>query len=71
MNLNYKLWTDSKKSRPTFYFHSFTGDGRDVWEACHELNCPPFNLVSIYDFESDADLTPWQADNVWKLLMQE
>lgn len=66
MNLNYKLWTDSKESLPTFYIHSFVGDGKDVWEACHTLNCPPFNLVSIYDFESDADLTPWQAENVWK-----
>ena len=64
--MNYKIWNDSNESVPTVYIHSFIGNGEDVWKAAHEINCPPFNLVSIHDFEADSDLSPWKTENVWK-----
>ena len=64
--MKYKIWNDSNDSVPTVYIHSFVGDGEDVWKAAHEMECPPFNLVSIYDFKGDEDLSPWRAENIWK-----
>lgn len=64
--MKYKIWTDVNESVPTVFIHSFVGNGEDVWKAAHMLNCPPFNLVSIYDFNGDSDLSPWPATNVWK-----
>ena len=64
--LPYQLWSDSKESVPTFYIHSFTGNGEEVWKACHQLQCPSFNLVSIHGIDLDAALSPWQAEGVWK-----
>ena len=64
--VHYKIWNDNKESVPTVYIHSFIGNGEDVWKAAHEIGCPPFNLVSIYDFNGDSDLSPWEAENIWK-----
>ena len=64
--MKYKVWNDCNESVPTVYIHSFVGNGEDVWKAAHEMHCPPFNLVSIYDFNADADLSPWEAENIWK-----
>lgn len=61
-----KIWNNNKQSVPTVYIHSFVGNGEDVWKACQDLHCPPFNLVSIYDFDFDGDLTPWVAENIRK-----
>ena len=66
MKFNYKIWTDSLMPVPTVYIHSFVGNGEDVWKAAHEASCPLFNLVSIFDFQGDNDLTPWPAENTWK-----
>lgn len=64
--MKYKIWNDTKTSVPTIYIHSFVGNGEDVWNAAHHMNCQPFNLVTIYDFNGDVDLSPWTAENVWK-----
>lgn len=64
--MKYKIWNDSNESVPTVFIHSFVGNGEDVWKAAHEMGCPPFNLVSIYDFDGDGDLSPWEAENIWK-----
>lgn len=61
-----KIWNNTTESVPTVYIHSFTGNGEDVWEACTQLQTPPFNLVSIYDFDFDNSLTPWPAEGVRK-----
>ena len=64
--MKYKLWYDSKVSVPTIYIHSFIGDGEDVWKAAHKIGCRPFNLVALFDFNGDENLTPWSAENIWK-----
>ena len=64
--MDIKIWNSSELSVPTVFIHSFIGNGEDVWKACKELDCPPFNLVSIYNFDFDGDLTPWEADNIRK-----
>ena len=53
-------------SAPTVYIHSVAGDGHKVMDACRRIGCPEFNLVSIYGFDFDADMTPWPAPGVRK-----
>lgn len=64
MKETYKIWSDSCQSVPTVYLHSFADDGEGVWRTCHEMNCPPFNLVSVHGIDLDAALTPWPAPGV-------
>ena len=61
-----KIWNDSPLSVPTVFLHSFSGNGENIWQTCHNLGCPAFNLVSIYDLDFDAVLTPWITDGVRK-----
>ncbi len=61
-----KIWSDCNESVPTVYIHSFVGKGEDVWKACHAMYCPPFNLVSIFNFDFEGDLSPWKAEGVRK-----
>lgn len=62
----FKVWSDNKTSVPSVYIHSFRGDGADIWQACHNINCPPFNLISIYGIDFDNALTPWPAPGIRK-----
>ena len=61
-----KIWRGGKVPLPTVYIHSVAGDGHCVWEACRQAGCPDFNLVSIYDFDFEDELTPWAAPGVRK-----
>lgn len=61
-----RIWCGGEDALPTVYMHSVAGDGHCVWEACRRIGCPDFNLVSIYDFDFDGDLTPWPAQGVRK-----
>ena len=47
---------------PIIYLNVFQGDGGDVWDACHELGCPPFVLAAIGDLDWDRNLSPWECD---------
>lgn len=51
---------------PAVYINSVAGDGHNVMEACHRMECPPFNLISIYGFDFDSCMTPWPAPGVRK-----
>ena len=62
----FRVWTENKAEVPTVYLHSFKGEGEDVWKMCHELDCPPFNLVSIHNIDLDSALTPWPAPGIRK-----
>ena len=64
--MQYKIRNSSQSSVPTVFIHAFTGDGQDVWDACRAMQCPPFNLVTLYGFDPENDLTPWSADNIRK-----
>lgn len=62
---NMRVW-DCGEVAPTVYMHSVAGDGSKVMEACRKLGCPPFNMVSLYGFDFDGDMTPWPAPGVRK-----
>ena len=61
-----RIWRGGEGALPTVYIHSVAGDGHCVWEACQRIGCPDFDLVSVYDFDFDGDLTPWPAPGVRK-----
>lgn len=63
---NIRIWCGGDTPLPTVYIHSVAGDGHNVWEACRRIGCPDFNLVSVYDFDFEGDLTPWTAPGVRK-----
>lgn len=51
---------------PAVYIHPVAGDGRNVMAACKSIDCPPFNLISLYDIDFDSCMTPWEAPGVRK-----
>ncbi|MGN0077003.1 MAG: alpha/beta hydrolase-fold protein [Parafannyhessea sp.] len=63
------LWTPEPAGGtelPVVYLHEFKGDGRDVWEACQALGCPPFALAVIPAPNWDDALSPWPAPPTFK-----
>jgi len=61
-----RIWCGGEAPLPTVYIHSVAGDGHNVWESCRRIGCPDFNLVSVYGFDFEGDLTPWTAPGVRK-----
>jgi len=51
---------------PVIYLNVFEGDGSDVWDACGKLNCSDFTLVAISGLSWDADLSPWEAEPIFR-----
>lgn len=64
-----KVWTGLGENLPTVYIHSVAGNGENVWKRClAQDGAPQFNLVSVYDFDFEGELTPWPAPGVRKSL---
>ncbi len=61
-----RIWRGGDRALPTVYIHSVAGDGHCVWDASRRIGCPDFNLVSVYDFDFEGELTPWTAPGVRK-----
>ena len=61
-----RIWCGGEAPLPTVYIHSVAGDGHNVWESCRRIGCPDFNLVSVYDFDFENEMTPWAAPAVRK-----
>jgi len=51
---------------PVIYLNVFEGNGLDVWDACGKLNCRDFTLVAISGLAWDANLSPWEAEPIFK-----
>lgn len=47
---------------PVIYLNVFQGDGAEVWDACRELDCPPFVLAAIGGLDWNRELSPWPCD---------
>ena len=47
---------------PVVYLPVVMGNGSEVWQACQELNCPPFTLVAIGGLDWNRELSPWECD---------
>lgn len=47
---------------PVIYLPVVMGNGSEVWQACQELNCPPFTLVAIGGLDWNRELSPWECD---------
>ena len=46
---------------PVIYLPVVMGNGSEVWQACQELNCPPFTLVAIGGLDWNRELSPWEC----------
>ena len=57
---------DAHADIPVVYLHEFEGDGRNVWEACLQLGCPPFALAVMPVPSWDDELSPWPAPPTFK-----
>lgn len=53
-------------SDPVIYLNVFDGDGASVWEACRIRGDLSFTLVAVGGLHWDAELSPWQADPVFR-----
>jgi len=53
-------------SAPVVYLTLYSGRGREVWNACHALVCPPFTLAAVGDIAWDDEMTPWPHGPVFR-----
>ncbi len=56
------VYSERAEGTPVIYLPVFMGDGREVYERCRELDCPPFTLVAIGGLEWKRELSPWECD---------
>lgn len=67
--------TDNKKitvypamaeNKPVIYLTTYNDDGGDVYAELQKLGCPDFTLVTISGLNWEAELSPWEAGNLFK-----
>lgn len=58
--------TEAALSVPVVYLMLYSGQGREVRDACRSLGCPPFTLAAVGDIDWDDEMTPWPHAPVFK-----
>lgn len=56
------VYSDRGESTPVIYLPVVMGNGAQTWQACQELNCPPFTLIAIGGLDWNRELSPWECD---------
>lgn len=56
------VYSDHGENAPVIYLPVVMGNGAQAWQACQELNCPPFTLVAIGGLDWNRELSPWECD---------
>ena len=51
---------------PVIYLNTFSGEGREVFEAAQAAGCPPFTLVAISNLDWNHDMAPWDSPAAFK-----
>ncbi len=65
-NRSITLFGETKTACPVVWMHTFENEGKDVWEACQDLQTPIFRLVAIQINDWNSALSPWQSSRVFK-----
>ncbi len=66
-NKTVTLWQPQETERasaplPLIYLNVFEGNGEGIWQACRELECPPFTLAAIGGLDWNRELSPWPCE---------
>ncbi len=56
------VYSEHAEGVPVIYLPVVMDNGDDVWQACQELDCPPFMLVAIGGLDWNRELSPWECD---------
>lgn len=51
---------------PIIYLHTFSDEGKTVYEAAQTAGCSPFTLVAISDLAWNHDMAPWDSPPAFK-----
>ena len=49
---------------PLVILHTFSGEGKEVFEKCLELGCTNFTLAAIGGLNWNRDLSPWETPEI-------
>lgn len=52
------------ENAPVVYSAMYAENGKALLDCCKNLGCPDFDLVTISEFDWNADLSPWAAPSV-------
>ena len=63
---NISIFLSTKPRTPIIYLHTFSDEGRKVYEAAQATGCPPFTLVAISDLDWNHDMVPWDSPPAFK-----
>ena len=56
----------TENEAPCVWLNTFAQEAGSVWNACQELNAPPFTLVAIQINDWNSALSPWIAPAIFK-----
>lgn len=60
------VYGEELKDVPVVYLPMVFDDGEKVWNECKKINCKPFILVAISNFNWNDYLTPWRIPPIYK-----
>ena len=56
----------TENKAPCVWLNTFAQEAESVWNACQELNAPPFTLAAIQINDWNSALSPWIAPAIFK-----
>lgn len=55
------VFPSAQPGAPVIYLNTFSGEGRQVFEAAQNAGCPPFTLVAVSGLDWNRDMAPWNS----------
>ena len=59
-----EIFLSAEGIAPLVILHTFSGEGKEVFEKCLELGCTNFTLAAISDINWNRDLSPWETPEI-------
>ena len=58
------IFSSAESIAPLVILHTFSGEGKEVFEKCLELGCTNFTLAAIGGLNWNRDLSPWETPKI-------
>ena len=58
------IFSSAEGIAPLVILHTFSGEGKEVFEKCLELGCTNFTLAAIGGLNWNRDLSPWETQEI-------
>lgn len=61
-----QIFYAGKKPAPLIIYHAVREEGKELWQACREIDTPAFSLAVVLDIAWNHEMSPWPIPPISK-----